>query len=52
MSVQKSIEYEIREITAYPDAASGPKKFMIIEYEVIKTEKRRYTALPKEVKYQ
>ena len=51
MSVQKSIEHELREITAYPDATSGQKKFLIIEYEVIKTEVRRYKAMLNEVKH-
>ena len=51
MSVQKSIEHELREITSYPDAPSGPKKFLIIEYEVVKTEIRRYRATLNEVKY-
>ena len=51
MSVQKTIEYEMREITAYPDASSGQKKFLIIEYEVVKKEIRRYRAILNEVKY-
>ena len=49
MSVQKTIEYEVREITNYPDPTSGPKKFLIIEYEVVKKEIRRYKALLEEL---
>ena len=51
MSVQKTIEYELREITAYPNAPTGPKKFLVIEYEVVKKEIRRYRAILNEVKY-
>ncbi len=52
MSVQKKTEYDFREITPYPDASIvGPKKFLVIEYEVIRTEIRRYRVTLNEVMY-
>lgn len=42
MSKQITTELWVGEITEYPGPATGPKKFMIIEYEVIKKEIKRY----------
>ena len=35
-------EFEVREITSYPDPTKGPKRFLIIEYKIIKKEINRY----------
>jgi len=42
MSDQETTEFEVREVSSYPDPTVGPKKFLIIEYKVIKKEINRY----------
>ena len=42
MSKQITTELEVREITSYPDAPIGPKRFLVIEYKVTKEEINRY----------
>lgn len=42
MSEQKTRELKVREIFNYPDPTKGKRRFLIIEYEVIKREIKRY----------
>ena len=42
MSKQVKTEFETLEITSYPKAPEGPRRFLIIEYRITKEEINRY----------
>lgn len=48
MSRQIKRELEVLEVTSYPKAPVGPRRFLIIEYKITKEEINRYEVVLKD----